>query len=83
MDGESILYKFLEQELVLFGIVRGEYTTFGDLDAFSVDHEGHQQKPIIARMFGKLMELIPTSNDLKSIEGATSCQISTSENKES
>lgn len=80
MDGESILYNFLEQELVLFGIVRGDYTTVCHLGAFSVDHDGHQRKPLIARVFGRLMELIPTSNDVKSIEGATSsCQIRTSE----
>jgi hypothetical protein len=80
MDGESKLYNFFEQELVLFGIVRSDYTEVCSLDVFSADQDGRKQKPLIARLFGKLLQLIPTSNDAKLIEGSTSvCQTSTRE----
>jgi hypothetical protein len=80
MDGESKIYSFFEQELVLFGIVRSEYTEVCGPDVFSADQDRRKQKPLIARLFGKLLQLIPTSNDAKLIDGATSaCQTSTRE----
>jgi hypothetical protein len=79
LDGSSIIYRFIEQELVLFGILRSEYTDIYSFDASSIDREGKERRPLIARLFEKLLCLLPTSNDTKSHDKISVCQISESE----
>jgi hypothetical protein len=79
LDGSSVIYRFIEQELVLFGTLKSEYTDICTVDSSSIDRDGKKRRPLIARLFEKLLCLLPTSNDIKSHDEISVCQISESE----
>jgi len=57
-DGANYIYDFLEQELVLFGFVKGDFTTAAD-----AANGTNGELPRIARMVQRLFRLLPSASD--------------------